>query len=241
MMKQILPLFIFLLLFSTISAQTGNKAAEFFQQGMAYKEKNMLREAFASFEKAIAINPNYDSAYLELGSVYVMGRYYDSAVLNFKKAIAINPKMTSAFIALGNLYRYGRPNIDSAFICYKDALKTDTTNKVIYYSLAWACNARQDHENAIPFAVKALDIDNGYRQAYGELGFAYNSSKKYREAIEQFKKNLAISIVDLPLYYGGLAYTALNDKEGALKQYEELKKINEKMATRLKKTIDNMK
>jgi len=240
-MKKILPLFIFLFLFSSLSAQKDNKAAEFFQQGMAYKQKNMLREAFTSFEKAISLNKNYDSAYVELGSVCVTGRFYDSALLNFKKAIAINPKMTSAYIALGNLYRYGKPNTDSVFFYFKAALDTDTLNKVIYAGLAWCSNDKQDFDNAIRYGIKALNLDNNYRTAYAELGFAYNGSKKYAEGIEQFSKNLAVSTVDLPVYYSGLCYTQLKDKDGALRKYEELKKLNEKMATRLKKAIDGMK
>ena len=93
---------------------------------------------------------------------------------------------------------------------------------------------------AIPYAVKALEIDNNYRPAYGELGHAYRASKKFAECVEQLKKNLAVSVVDIAYLYSGFAYTELNNKEAALQQYEELKKINEKMAAALKKKIDAM-
>ena len=241
MLKQILPLLIFLLLFSAVSAQPGNKAAAFFKAGIDLKDKNMFPEAMAAFKKAIAFNKLYDSAYVEIGLLNEKNRSYDSAILNLKKALSISPKMATALFALGNVYRNYKSNPDSAIICFNAALKTDSTNKVIFYSLAWCYNTKQDYENAILFGVKALEIDNTYRQAYAELGHAYRRAKKFAEGIEQFKKNLAISVVDLPVFYSGMCYTQLNDKEGALKQYEELKKMNERLAASLKKEIDNMK
>ena len=240
MLKQILPLLFFLLMFSVVSAQPGNKAAAFFKAGMDLKEKNRFPEALVAFKKAITLNKMYDSAYVEIGLLNQKSSSYDSAILNLNKALSISPKMTTALVALGNVYRDFKPNYDSAIICYKAALKTDSTNKVTFYSLAWCYNAKQDYEDAILFAIKALEIDNTYRPAYAEMGHAYRRAKKYTEAIEQFKKNLAVSVVDLPIFYSGMCYTQLNDKEGALKQYEELKKINERLAASLKKEIDKM-
>jgi tetratricopeptide (TPR) repeat protein len=241
MLRKILPLLVSLSIFSAATAQTGGKAADFYRAGLAFKEKNMFADAVVAFRKAIALNKMYDSAYVELASINLKSSSHDSAILNLNKALSISPNMTTALMALGNMYRDYKPNYDSAIICYKAAAKTDSTNKVAYYSIAWSYNAKQEYENAIPFAIKALEIDNTYRAAYGELGHAYRRSKKYAEAIEQFKKNLAVSIVDLPIFYSGMCYTQLNDKEAALKQYEELKKINEKMAGALKREIDKMK
>ncbi len=241
MLKRFLPIPAFLLSCSVLFAQPGNNAAEFFKQGIDYKNKNMLPEAMVAFKKAIKLNKNYDSAYIEIAIINVKTDKIDSAIFNVKKAITINPKMAWAHTTLGTIYRDSKPNYDSALLCYMAAVNIDSTNKVIYYSIAWCYNTKKDYKNAIRFAVKALDLDNTYRPAYAELGHAYNASKKYTEAIEQFKKNIAVSIVDLPIYYSGLCYTQLNDKEAALKQYKELKKLNEKMAGRLLKAIDNMK
>ncbi len=239
-MKRILPFLLFLLVSFSLFAQK-EKAAEFFRAGIAYKEKNMLPEAMISFIKATKADKNYDSAYVELAIINVKNKQFDSAILNVNKAIRISPKMAWAHSILGTIYRDSKPNTDSALLCYKAALAIDSTNKITLYSIAWCYNSKEQYDNAIPFAIRALDIDNTYRPAYAELGFAYYGSKKFTEAIEQFNKNLAISTVDLPIYYSGLCYTQLNDKEGALKKYEDLKKINEKMAGRLMKKIEEMK
>lgn len=240
MLKQILPFLFSLFVFSAVTAQKNNTAAAFFKSGMDFKNKNMFREALVDFNKAIALDKNHDPAYVQIGEINMQSGYLDYAINNFKKAIAINPKNTEALFSLGKVYRDAKPNYDSAIICFKTAIQIDSTNKVFFYSIAWCYNAKGEYENAIPFAVKALEIDNTYRPAYGELGHAYRRTQKFAEAIEQFKKNLAVSVVDLAYFYSGLCYTELKDKEGALRQYEELKKVNEKMATSLQKVIEKM-
>jgi tetratricopeptide (TPR) repeat protein len=240
MLKQILPFLISFLVFSTAGAQTNNPAAAFYKSGIEFKSKYMFHEAIAAFNKAIALDKKYDSAYTELADIYIKTNQIDLGVATFKKAIEVNPKNTTALFMLGKVYRDTKPNYDTAIIIFKSAIQIDSTNKEFFYSVAWCYNAKGDYDNAIIYAVKALKIDNTYRSAYGELGHAYNKSKKYTEAIEQFKKNKAVSVVDLQFYYSGMCYTVLKDKVGALREYEELKKINEKMAASLKKTIDKM-
>jgi tetratricopeptide (TPR) repeat protein len=242
MMKQILPFFIFILICSSAFAQLlpREKAKEFYRTAMAYKEKEMFTEALITFNKAIRVDNTFDSAYVEAGNLYLRTNSFDTARMNFRKAVELSPKMVSANLALAKLYRDYIPNYDSSIYLYNVALKADSLNKEIYHGLAWCYNAKQEYEKSIPYSVRALEIDNGYRKAYGELGHSFAKLKWYAQAVEQFKKNLAISVVDMALYYSGLAYTQLNDKENALKQYETLKPLNDRMATSLKKTIDKM-
>ncbi len=239
-MKKILLLSISIFTISAVFAQLYS-AKGFYKSGLDLKNKNMFLEAMAAFKKAITLDKKFDSAYLEMGTIYAKTTRPDSAVWYYNKAISISPLMATAHVALGNYYRDSKPNYDSALICYNNALKTDSLNKVTYYSIAWCYNARGEHDNAIPYAVRSLELDNNYRPAYGELGHAYRRTGKFKEGIEQFQKNLAISVVDVAILYSGFCYTELNDKEGAMRQYEELRKVNEKMAVSLKKKIDTMK
>jgi tetratricopeptide (TPR) repeat protein len=241
-MKRIL-LFItgsFLLL--SVAAQTTSKATLYYRKGLELRDKNMFFEASAAFYSAITLDKNYDSAYLELAKLYTSRGMYDTAIANYKQAIHSNPKMTIAHIGLGNLYRDLKPNLDSALICYFNALAVDSLNKITLYSIAWCYNAKGESEKAITFAARSLEVDNNYRPAYGELGHAYRKTKNYQAAIEQFRKNITISpTIDLPYFYSGMCFIELNQKDDALKMYDELNKINPKMAGSLKKRIDAMK
>ena len=239
MLKQFLPGFIFLLSFSAANAQMYN-AAYFYKSGIENKKNNKFPEALTDFTKAVSLKKNFDSAYVEMGNIYLNSNNAANSIINFKKALAINPKYTEAIAGMGRTYKNLKQNLDSGLFYYNAAVKLDSRNKEIFYELAWIYNAKKVYDTAIQYAVKALEIDNTYRAAYGELGHAYNASKQYAAAIEQFKKTLAVSVVDLALLYSGFCYTELHNKEAALQQYEDLKKVNEKMAVALKRKIDAM-
>jgi tetratricopeptide (TPR) repeat protein len=239
MLKRFLPLLILILFFSAVHAQVS-KAKQHYNLGIQLRNSNKFPEALAEFSKAIELNKSFDSAYVELGNIYNKSGGIELAMSNYNKALAINPKYADALFGMAKIYRDAIKKYDSAIYYFDAASKLDSTNKEIFYGLAWVYNATKEHERAIPYAVKALEIDNNYKPAYGELGYAYRSTKKFAECIEQLKKNLAVSVVDVAYLYSGYAYIELNNKEGAVQQYEALNKINERMAGALKKKIDAM-
>jgi tetratricopeptide (TPR) repeat protein len=235
---------ILLAVFSTLSivAQPPKPSPALiaFNNGKAFRDKGMLKESIASFNKAISLDKKYDSAYLEIAKIYATTGKPDSAVMVLHKAVKFIPGFAGAYILIGNLYRDNIKNQDSAIANYLIALKIDSSNKNTYYSLAWCSNAKGYYREAIKYGIKSLEIDNNYKPAYNELGHAYRQLKAYEECVNQFKKNLAISVNELPMLYSGYCYTELNQKENALKMYEDLNKINPKMAAALKKKLDTM-
>ncbi|WP_462254044.1 tetratricopeptide repeat protein [Ferruginibacter sp.] len=222
-------------------AQPPKQAIAFYKTGVRFQEKGMFYEAIAAYKKAISLNKKYDSAYLRTGAIYTKINKADSAIIILKNAVKVIPDFSKGYIELGNIYRDIKSNPDEAITNYLNALKTDSTNKVIFYSLAWCNNAKKYYREAIKYGIKALEIDNDYKAAYNELGHAYHQLNANEECIAQFKKNLAVSINDLPLLYTGFCYTELKQKDEALKIYEELKKINARMAEGLKRKIDAMR
>jgi superkiller protein 3 len=223
-----------------VTAQPAKQATVFYKNGLAFEQKAMFNEAIASFKKAISLNKKYDSAYLEAATVYSKISLPDSAIWLLNSAIKTNPAFANGYAAIGSIYRNDKKNIDTAIIYYLKAVQKDSLNKLFFTDLAWCYNAKENYREAVKYGVKALDIDNNYKSAYNELGHAYRALKAYEECIAQFKKNLAISVNELPLLYSGYCYTELHQKEDALKIYEALNKLNPKMASALKKKIDAM-
>jgi len=221
-------------------AQPPKQAVVLYKKAGAFKEKGMFNEAITTYTNAIAIDKKYDSAYLQLAQLYTSISQADNAVRVLKEGISQIPDFTSANITLGNLYRDNLKNYAEAINSYLAALKTDSTNKATYYALAWCSNAKEYYRDAIKYAIKALDIDNNYIAAYNELGHAYRQLKAYDECIVQLKKNLAISVNQVPLLYTGYCYIELKQKEEALKVYEELNKLNPKTGEAFKKKVDAM-
>jgi tetratricopeptide (TPR) repeat protein len=221
-----------------LKAQQVKKAAAFFNNGMQFKQKGLFYEAIAEFKKTINLDKKNDSAYFEMAMIYAKISKADSGIYILKNAIKARPGFAGAYITLGNIYKDYKNNQDEAIASYKTALKIDSTNKVTLYSLAWCHNVKKYYREAVNYAIMALQVDNNYKPAYNELGHAYKQLKAYEEAINQFKKNLTISYNEIPLLYCGYCYLELNQKDEALKVYEELKKTNIKMAEGLKKKID---
>ncbi len=239
MLKRVLPVLLSFFLFSAGKAQMNNATA-FYKAGMAYKKNNQYSEALTAFSQATSLNKKMDSAYFEMANIYSGSGNTEMALSNYKKTLALNPRFFEAIVALGKTYRDLKQDLDSALYFYHAALKLDNTTKELHYALAWTYNARKEYDKAIPYAIRSLEIDNTYKPAYGELGHAYRASGKFAECIEQLKKNIAVSAVDVAYLYSGYAYTELKNKEGAMEMYEGLKKINEKMAAALKKKIDTL-
>lgn len=239
MLKRFFPFLLFVLFFSAARAQV-NKAKQHYTAGIQLRNSSQFPEALAEFSKATELNKKFDSAHVEIGNIYSKGGKIDLAMNSYNQALSINPKYADALFGLAKIYRDAIKQYDTAIYYFDAAAKIDPANKEIFYGLAWTYNAMKQYDLAIPYAVKSLEIDNTYKPAYGELGYAYRSTKKYAECIEQLKKNLAVSVIDVAYLYSGYCYIELNNKEGAMQQYEALNKINERMAGALKKKIDGM-
>ncbi|MGC4100618.1 tetratricopeptide repeat protein [Ferruginibacter sp.] len=218
-------------------AQHPKQAVDLYNKAVILKEKGMFLESLDFFRKAIAVDKKYDSAYLGLASLYATVSVPDSSILLLNTAVKIMPAFTSGYMALGNLYRDVKHEIDSAIINYQKVLSLDSTEKAALYGMAWCYNNKGNNREAITYAVKALDIDNNYRPAYSELGHAYNKLKAYEECVAQFKKNLAISVNDLPMLYMGYAYMEMNQNDNVLKMIDQLKTVNPRMAESLQKRL----
>lgn len=240
MIKRILPLLITLFFFSNSNAQLKPRAKALYNSGLVLKANQKLPEALQAFAESIKLYNKFDSAFVELGALQLTFSQTDEAINSYKAALALSPRMTIALTALGKVYRDYKHIYDSSIYYYKKAAITDPADKETFYSIAWNYNAQKEHDSAIVYGIKALEIDNDYKPGYSELAHAYRRVGKFADAVAQFKKNLAISTVDLALLYSGYCYTELKNKEAATEMYESLNKINEKMASALKKVIDKM-
>ncbi|HMD00915.1 MAG TPA: tetratricopeptide repeat protein, partial [Ferruginibacter sp.] len=240
MYKRLIVITLALFSICSIQAQPPKTAQIVYQQGVDFMMKENYQKAMISFFKAVSLYKQYDSALFQMGNINAHFQSFDTAINFYKKALAANPRYVEALINLGGLYKNTQHDINSALGCYLKVIAIDSTNKDALVWVAWCYNNLKHYDKAIPYAIKALDLDNNLKGAYGELGFAYKMSKRYAEAVEQFKKNIARSPNEIPMFYAGLCYIELKDKDGATSMYNELVKISSKLADGLKKKIDAM-
>ena len=102
-----------------------------------------------------------------------------------------NTQKATAHYRLGVSY-YGENNIQKAFVEFRKAFELNPEDKDvlnmtgIIYLLHY-----DDYPKAIDFFQKAVSVDPNFSEAHNNLGFAYEKSKKFNEAIESYKKALS--------------------------------------------------
>jgi serine/threonine protein kinase len=177
-------------------------------------------EAIASYNKAIAIKPDYHEALYRQGVALRQLHRYTEAIESYDKAIAIKPDDHQTWnnrgIALDELKRY-----TEAIGSYNKAIAI----KPDYYQ-AWnnqgiALRQLQEYTKAIASYDRAITIKPDYYEAWNNRGIALSNLQKYEEAIASYDRAITIK----PDYYEawnnrGIDLSNLQKYEEALKSYK---------------------
>jgi len=79
-----------------------------FDEGVALSRAGKFDESVESFNKAIALNPNCQDCFYNIGFAYAQKKEYDKAEENYKKALAVKADYTEAYNGLANIYNAQR-------------------------------------------------------------------------------------------------------------------------------------
>lgn len=103
--------------------------------GLYYMRRNQLNDAFQAFSAAVAADPKFVEARVNLGQLTLGFRKYDTAKEMFGKAIELAPTSYDAHVGLGIALR-GLKDLDGAEQMYKKARDLDSKRGDAYYNLA---------------------------------------------------------------------------------------------------------
>ncbi len=165
----------------------------YFNNGKEAWENNKFKDAKKYFEKAIELNPNYASAYNNLGvllsNYYFKG--YETSKKYFEKAIELNPIDASAYNNLGILLsnNYFR-KYEASKKYFEKAIELNPIDANAYNNLGALLNDYfKEYEASKKYFEKAIELNPNYANAYNNLGILYikylNNPEK---GIEYFKK-----------------------------------------------------
>lgn len=93
-----------------------------FTLGMAYKERDLFKEAIKEFRKALMEMTDKDRVYIEIGKLLILQEQYDEAINILLKALDSAPEQTDAYRLLGCVYHLKNEYYQAA-ICYLQAYK----------------------------------------------------------------------------------------------------------------------
>jgi tetratricopeptide (TPR) repeat protein len=148
--------------------------------GLVELKKANISPAIKQFKEAVALDPNFAEARLNLAALSLNNRDYATAEENFREALKMQPKNYEASIGLGVALR-GNKKIDDAENQYLAAQKLDSSNPSSYYNLGLLYQDYKDGQK--PALHKAQDY---YRQFLSHASGSTPGSLK-RDAEKRIK------------------------------------------------------
>lgn len=124
------------LLKTMVDGGEGTKET-YFYLGNAYYESNDLNRAIQAFEQALAIDPAYFKAAVNLALMYDEQERYPKAIEVFERAAEIEPENPDVWSHMGNTY-YAQSNYPKAMDLYQKALDLDAKATHALYSIGVA-------------------------------------------------------------------------------------------------------
>lgn len=220
--------------------------------GVGLQEQNKLDQAIEKYKMALALDPNNDKIWVNVGSAYQAKKDYTNALqaykqaLNFKKdnadaaqgikaaTDALQDQQIDALAKKGNdLFKAGK--FDDAIAVYNQLLKFDANDAGVHFNLGAAFQAKKDYDQALGEyrIAKGIDPKNkNYADAYDECldlkaqpfldqALALHKEKKYAQAIEGYRKYLAIRDKNDEVWYNmGAAQYSFEDYKNAEVSYK---------------------
>ena len=173
--------------------------------GGKLKILGQINGSIDGFEKAVALNPYYNTYRFCLGSAYlrkavVTGSSFwlDKAISVYDDALALNELDEDIYFNLGNtLSYYGstwhkEEKLVLAEVAYKKAIEIDEYFSAAHQRLGALYRAKGLYDDAIFEENKAIFTNPGDFFAHYELGMAYEGKGEIQKAIESYEKVLEI-------------------------------------------------
>ena len=187
-----------------------------------YAQKNYTR-ALQLYQNVANLRPGMaDYSYKE-GLCYRQLGQYENAILYFKKTAALDSTSASYFAQLGYCY-YFSAHCDSSIIYSLKAVSIDDENLSYYANLALAYQ-KLDSTNEVADVYRkmvGLHQPDEIANLYFQIGSLYFSKRRTPEAIDAYKKALAVRpLYPAALYYLGECYEEMENLSAARKIYEE--------------------
>jgi Tfp pilus assembly protein PilF len=176
---------------ASVRGSVDTAAASLNQRGEALAAEGRIDEATTQWQKALAIEPNYPEAHVNLGKALVSRGRIGEGMAHYRKALEIQPNYPEAHVGFGNaLVRLGR--VDEGIAHYQKALKLNPGYAEAHIDLGTALARRGRIDEAIEHYQKALEIQPDYAEAHVNLGVALAGRGRIDEAKVHFQRALEI-------------------------------------------------
>jgi tetratricopeptide (TPR) repeat protein len=181
--------------------------------------------ALKDINRAISLDPKNPDAYVALSEIYLLTGQIQNAKEVLAKAINLDPRSNSALLSMAKLNLVIR-DYPRTFEYIQKAISVSDVNPEAYFTRALAFLETGDTNKAIMDILKAVDQNQGYFEAYMQLGELY-SIRKNPIAADYLKNALAIRPNSKEaLYLLGMFYQETSQYFKAIETYKRLQKTD---------------
>ena len=178
---------------SAAELRIPSDAQKAFHKGMDAWEHRDIPKAAEYFEKAIAIYPDYDAAYNNLGVMYFQTNQVEKARQAFEQSVSLNEKNADADRNLARILINDR-NFSRAQDLLRKSLMVEPLNPVTLTLLCVAEAESGDLEGALATARKTHQLPHeGYPLVHYIAGRALEQEGKPQQAYAEYETYLSES------------------------------------------------
>ena len=188
--------------------------------GLVFQNKNDIDQAIECYQKELEINPQASNSLLNFGCLLLQKGQTAAAVESLLKASTLAPSEQCSLLLAQAYKNLGQ--FKEAIIEYKKLDINKSQNKMIPFNLGLCALENGDNNAAIEAFKIAIQLDESFIPAWGNIGSALMNKGRYQEALQATIKVLDLDPVnpDALINLGSI--------------YQELGQLDQALASTLK-------
>ena len=177
-------------------------------------------EALASFDRALAIKPDYAEAFNNRGNVLGELKRFEEALTSYDRALALKPDYAEALNNRGKVLQTHR-HYEEALASYDRALALKPDYAGTLNNRGNVLLALKRHEEALASYDRALALKPDYAGALNNRGTVLKELKRFKEALTSYDRALALEPDYAEAHCNkGLLYLLSEDFKSGWREYE---------------------
>lgn len=200
--RQLLALILTFSFLASVGFAAGDKekAKEHFNAGLTSAQAGKIEEAIMGYEAAIAEDPTFIDAYINLGAIHFEKNNYQKALEMYRTVTEKDPKNVLALSNLANVeyelkkYVEAEGHLNAAIaLAPKDASLYKDLGKILF--------AKRDYEETVKALGKCHENGGGNHLTQYMMGKAYQKLDKPSDAIACFDKSVQLEKKNYNSYF----------------------------------------
>ncbi|HET6372063.1 MAG TPA: tetratricopeptide repeat protein, partial [Candidatus Polarisedimenticolia bacterium] len=189
-------------------SQEGTNALN--NTGITLLERGRYSEAADTFRRALAADPSFLHARINLGRSLMLMKEMDAAIAEFTAVLRSDPSRAEVNNLLGNIYM-DRGDTQAAERFFLRALELEPRATDVHNSLGLLYAKTGKMDQALREYEKVVEIDPDYAEGFNNIGLLLRDQGESRKAIEMFERAIRADAAFAGSYNNmGLAYQDLH-------------------------------